>query len=143
MVWPVRPAQAGLPQDRCEDDHRQEKEDAGDFKPQNSAHAAEGTQETADAAGDATRGLTGYLAGGAGLGCTGAGGGCRLAGNGPGAGGDALAGDAASDAQADAEGPADGLRFHFDLMVTAWVPARRATDCGSSELISGGVGSKV
>lgn len=128
MVGTVRPAQAGFPHGGSEDNHGQEKEDAYDFKPDNSAHAPEGAQEAADAGSDTACSLSGNLAGGACLGGGVSGGSSWPAGCGLGTGGDALAGDAAGDTQADSEGAADGLRFHFALMVTARLGLRLGAD---------------
>jgi hypothetical protein len=44
-------------------------------------------------------------------------------------GGYALACDAARDAESDAESAANGLRLHFDLMVTARLPATLSAHC--------------
>ncbi len=119
MVRTLRPAQAGLPHRGAEDQHGEKKEDARHFEPDNSTHAAKGSQKAAQSCGDAARGLSGNLAGGAGLRGRGACGRSRAAGGSLGAGGNALAGNAPGNAQPDSQGPADGLRFHFDLMVTA------------------------
>ena len=115
VVGAVCPAEAGLPQDRGEDQHRQEEEDACDLEPEDSAHALKGAQKAAQAGSDAAGGFAGCLGGGAGL----LGAVLNLTGHGLGAGGHVLAGNAAGDAQAGAEDPSDGLRLHFDLMVTA------------------------
>ena len=68
MIGTVRPTLASSPHCGSENDHRQEKEHAGNLKPQNSTDAAKGTQKAADAAGDAPRSLACDLAGSARLG---------------------------------------------------------------------------
>ncbi len=147
MVRPVRPAHAGSPYCRAKDDHRQEEENAGYLKPQSPSNAAEGAQKAADAAGNTARGLAGDLAGGADLGSSFCGLLGGLIGCGLGAGGHSLAGDASGDAESDTEDAPDGLRLHFDLMVTAWLPTGRSTeyrtDFRTGELLWSGVGSKV
>jgi len=115
----VRPAQAHSPDCGTEDDHRQEEEDACDFEPEDSADAAERAQKPADTASNTARSLPCNLAGGAGL-C--GGGHWLLAGAALGTGRQALTGNASGDAESDTKSAADGLRLHFDLMVT--VPLR-------------------
>ena len=113
MIGAVEAAGPDAPQSGGKDDDGQEEENAGDFKPENSAYTAEGLQETAYAAGDAPGDLTGRLPFGAALrdgfsgwllrrrvGCS-----SRT-------GSDSLAGNASGDAKTDAEGAADGFRFH-------------------------------
>jgi hypothetical protein len=127
----MRPAEAGPPQDRAEDYHGQEEKDAGDLQPQDAANPAKRLQETPDSLGHSARGvarnLARNLARGAAHDLILAGSGCGslgwLAGCDLGAGGYALAGDACGDAQSDAESAADGLRLHFDMMVTARLAA--------------------
>ena len=68
MIGAVEAAGPDAPQSGGKDDDGQEEENAGDFKPENSAYTAEGLQETAYAAGDVFGCLSGCLAGGAGLG---------------------------------------------------------------------------
>ena len=69
MVAGMRVVGDGAPKRGSEDDDGKQKEDAGDFEPENTAHAAEGTQESAHAAAHGTPGLYGGarcgLAGGA------------------------------------------------------------------------------
>jgi hypothetical protein len=78
------------PKVRSEDYNGQEKEDTGDFEPQDTTDAAKGPEKAAHATGNASAGLTGGSAGrsvlgrAGGRGCTG----CH-----------ALAGDATGDAQ--------------------------------------------
>lgn len=56
MVRPMLPACPADPEARRKNQHRQEKEDAGDFQPDGSTDAGEGPQESADAADDALTG---------------------------------------------------------------------------------------
>lgn len=129
MVRPVRPAHAGSPHGGAEDDHGQEEENAGYFKPEDSSDAAEGAQKAAQSSRNTARGLAGNLAGGAGLSSGGSGllrG--RLVGGALGAGRHALAGHASGNAESDTKSAADGLRLHFVLMVTAQLAMGLATD---------------
>lgn len=113
MIGAFEPTAPDAPQGGRKDKHGQEKEDAGNFKPEDASYAAEGLKETADAAGNAARGLSGCLTGGAvlrrsvnvrPL--------SRIACDGMGFGGCMLAGDAPGDTQADSQGAADGVRPH-------------------------------
>jgi hypothetical protein len=126
VVRAVSPAQAGSPGAGSENHYRQEEEDAGHFKPEDSPNTAKGAQKTADPAGKPVRGLACDLPGGAatGVGLVGTGAGSRrwLAGRSLGAGSYALAGNASGDADTDAESAANGMRLHFDSMVTVRLP---------------------
>jgi hypothetical protein len=128
MVWAVRPVHASSPDRGAEDYHGQEEENAGYLQPQDSAYTAEGAQKAADTASKTARSLARNLAGGAGL----SSGGCGLRrwmiGAGLGGRGHALPGNASGDAESDTKSAADGLRLHFDLMVTARLPIRLSTD---------------
>ena len=62
---------AGNPGEAGEDYDKKEEEDAGNFKPENSADAAEGLKEAANTAAEAARSPAGYFAGGAGCGLRG------------------------------------------------------------------------
>jgi hypothetical protein len=139
VIRAVRPAQPGSPQGGAKDHHGQEEEDAGDLKPQNSADPAEGAQEARQALSDSMPGLPSDLANwsaggailgdGSILGGAGGGGTGRLAVGGLCGGGYALPDDAACDADSNAESAANGLRLHFDLMVTAWLLTALLGDC--------------
>jgi hypothetical protein len=98
---------AGDPGEAGEDYDKEEEEDAGDFKPEDAAYAAEGLKEAAYAPAQAARSLAGHFAGGAGRGLRGG-----LIGRGLGSGCYALAGNAAGYAKASAESAAYDLRFH-------------------------------
>lgn len=128
MVRAVSPAEAGAPGGGSENHYGQKEKDASNFKPEDSTDALEWAQKTADPTRDATSGLTGDLPGGAAgdlaLAGTGASSRHRPAGGSLGAGSYALAGNTSRDAETDANGAANGLRLHFDLMVTAWLPER-------------------
>ena len=107
VIGALRPTGADTPKRWRKDDYGQQEEDAGDLEPEDSADAAKGFKESAQATAEAARSLAGYLTSGAG---------CRLrgglVGRGLGSGGYALASDSSGDAQADAESAADVLRFH-------------------------------
>jgi hypothetical protein len=68
VVWTVEPTGPGAPKGGGKDDDGQQKEDAGDFKPEDASHAAEGAQKAAYAAGEALGSVTGSLTGGTALG---------------------------------------------------------------------------
>ena len=114
----MRPAHAASPYCRAEDDYRQEEENAGYLKPQSPPDAAEGPQKAANPPSNAARGLAGYLAGGPGLSSGGCGLPTWLIYCGLGWGGHVLAGNASGNAEPDAKCAANGLRLHFDLMVS-------------------------
>jgi hypothetical protein len=121
----VSPAEAGSPGEWCEDQNRQEEEHARDLKPEDSPDAAEWAQESPDPAGDPMCGLPGNLLDGANLGVRLSGAGADRgwpAGSGLGAGGQSLACDASCDTQAGTENAANGMRLHFDSMLTARLP---------------------
>jgi hypothetical protein len=126
MIRPMRPAQAGSPQHGPEHDHRQREENARNLKPQNPAHPAKRLEESPNPASRPARSLTRSPARNlprcTGLRSTGGGSGSRLAGRGLCAGRQALAGNASGNPKSNAQCPADGLRLHFDLMVTARLP---------------------
>jgi hypothetical protein len=107
----VSVAGPGSPQGRGKDQHEQQEEDAGDFKPQDAAYAAKGAQKAAYAARDAPGCLAGGLTSGAVLGGSAG----SWAGGQVGRGHTrcgALAGDARGNPQADAQSAADGVRLH-------------------------------
>jgi len=52
VIGAMAVADPGAPERRGKHDHRQQEEDAGDFKHEFATHAAEGAQKTSDAAGD-------------------------------------------------------------------------------------------
>lgn len=114
MIGPVSPTEARSPRGGPEDDDGEKKKHAGHFEPENSADARKRANEAADAFAEIACGLAGDLAGGAA-----SLGGKWIASRGLGSRGEALAGEASGNAEADAEGAADGLRLHFELMVTA------------------------
>lgn len=126
MIRPMCPAQASSPQHGPKHHHRQRKENAGNLKPHNPANPAKRLQKTPDPASRSACSLccnlTRNLAGGTALRRTGRCSRCRLASRSLGSRGHALAGDASGDAESDTQCPADGLRLHFDLMVTARLP---------------------
>jgi hypothetical protein len=62
VVRGVRVVQAGTPERWGKDDGRQEKENAGDLKPEDAAHATERAEQTADALRDSASSLIGDLA---------------------------------------------------------------------------------
>ncbi len=71
MIGPMSPADSHAPEVGGKDDCRQEEKDASHFKPQDAAHAPEGTQKAAYAASDASaggHGLSGRLSRRLGLG---------------------------------------------------------------------------
>jgi hypothetical protein len=121
-ILAVSVAGPGSPEGWSKDDYGQEKEDAGDFKPEDAAYAAKGAQKAANAACDAPGCLSGRLTGGAALGGSAGswaggqvGGGHTRCGSTDGGfciGSGALAGDAPDNAQANAQGAADGVRLH-------------------------------
>jgi len=115
VFWAVGVAEAGAPEGGREDQHWQEEEDAGDLEPDDGAGAAEGAEESAEGAGETAAGaacdsaLRARIA-------------CRWTGLRDGRGfgdGQALACHAPCNAYSDAQDAAYGLRFHFDMMVTA------------------------
>ena len=115
MIGPLQHAGPHPPKVRGENDHRQQKKDAGHLQPQNAADATEGAQKPAYSPDNASARLPRNPPGRAALlGIYGdwlarpsAGRGLRL-------GRHVLAGHATRDPQADAQGPTDGLRFHFE-----------------------------
>ncbi len=127
------------------DKHRQEEEHARDFKPQGAADTAKRSQKPAHTAPKAaTRGCSGAAAGGGirsrltGL-CTTGGWsrrGLRRAAQ-------ALACHTTSHTQPNAKHPSDGLRLHFDMMLSAVVGNLLCTDSGPSQLPPPRYGSKV
>jgi hypothetical protein len=115
VVGALENAGPHAPQVRSKDNHGQEKEDAGNFKPDDSADTAERAQKAAYAFGDSAAGLAGDTAGGAGLvGINGDGTAGRGAGGGMRTGRHVLTGNAARNAKSNAENATDGLRFHFE-----------------------------
>ena len=133
MIRPMRPAQASSPQHGPKHDHWERKENAGNLKPHNPAHAAKRLQEAPHPARCSAcslgRGLARNPARNTALRRAGSGSRCRLAGRGLGTCGHTLAGDPSGDAESDAQCPANGLRLHFDLMVTAWLLTALLGDC--------------
>jgi len=113
VIGTLRKACPGAPKRGCKDQNRQEKEDAGDFKPEDAAYSSEGAQKASHATGNAASDLSGSLTGSAVLSSSG---GCSLRVpwriGGFSAGGYALTRDAPGDAHADAQSAADGVRFH-------------------------------
>jgi hypothetical protein len=136
MIWAVGPTKAGSPEGGSKDHHRQQEEDAGDLKPDDSAYAAEGAQEAANPTSNATRSLACGLTSGADSGKRFSGDlssrGWRVA-SGLGAGSYALAGDAPRDANSYANSATNGLRFHFEF----------DGNSAAHGLLETGVGSKV
>ena len=119
VVGAMLPACSCFPQNRAEDQHGEQKEDAGNFEPDFAADAAEGLEESAESACDAAGSLSGYTAAASGrrhwrrgdcpvAGCVG----CRRIGLLAFAH-DGLAGEAARHTQADTQHTADGFRSHF------------------------------
>jgi hypothetical protein len=109
----------GSPERRGENDRRKQKEDPGDFEPEDSAHAAEGAQKAADAAAHGSPGLgcgAGSGLNGGRASDTGHGYGHRMAGlrcpRRLRSAGNGLAGNPSYHADSDAESPADGSRSH-------------------------------
>jgi hypothetical protein len=122
VVRAVSPVEASSPNGGSEDHYWQEKEDAGNLKPEDSPDALERAEESSNSSCDAARGLACGLHGGAAVSVwlTDAGRSRRWrVGGGLHAGSYALTRDAPCDAEANAKDPANGLRLHFDLMVTA------------------------
>jgi len=122
VLRPAHPACADAPKRGRKNHHRQEKEHAHHFKPQDAAHTAEGPQKTAYPARNRPCGHSGHTACGRGILCRGAALGC-LVGSGAGSGAAwscgvlcaghcALAGDPSRYAQANAQGAANGVWFH-------------------------------
>lgn len=113
MIGTVCEAGPGAPKCGGKHQNRQEKEDAGDLKPQDAAHSAERAQKTSHAARNAPGNLSGSLTGGSVLSC---GFGnlsrCGRPGRGLGACSNLLAGDAPGDPQPNPQSAADGVRFH-------------------------------
>jgi hypothetical protein len=157
MIRPVRPTEPGSPQGRSKHHHGQEEKHARDLKPQNPAHPAERAYKASHALSESTRSLAGHLACrpprwlilGARwpilgdcpiLRCARE---CRRGGLAASGSGNALAGHASGDAESDAESTANGLRLHFDLMVTAPLRQRFWGLVHGCRLLSGGVRSKV
>jgi hypothetical protein len=113
VIGTVHEAGLGAPKRWGKHNHRQEKEDAGDLKPQDAAHPAEGAKKTADATGNTARYLPGSLTGGPALsGSSSSLGGARGLGGSFRASGHALAGNPPGDPQPDPQGSANGVRFH-------------------------------
>lgn len=136
MIWAVEIAGPGAPKGRGKDEYRQQKENSGDFEPQDAPYAAERTQEPAEAVREASACLPGSLSGSP---AAGGGAGSRLAVGSAGGrriGGclgtctDGLAGDAPGQAHPDAQNPPDGLWSHFDMMVAAMDGALLCTAFG-------------
>jgi len=67
VVGAVLPACLGPPQNRAEDEHRQQEEHSRNFEPDFSADAAERLEEAAQSACNAAGGLSGYTAAGGGI----------------------------------------------------------------------------
>jgi hypothetical protein len=124
MIRPMRPAHARPPKHRAENEHRQREEHACNLKPHNSAYAPKRLEKSPHAASRPSRCLARNLPGCAALRGTRhrdrASGNriCRRLGTGR----HALPGNAPGHAQPNAQCPADVLRFHFDSMVTVWLP---------------------
>jgi hypothetical protein len=113
VIGTVHEAGPGAPKRGGKHNHRQQKEDSGDLKPQDAAHPAKGAQKTAHATGNSARYLSGSLPGSPAL----SGSGCNrrgrgLFGSGFSAGGHALACNTPGDPQADPQSAANGVRFH-------------------------------
>ncbi len=123
MVGAIHPAHAGAPNHGCEDDDREQKEDARDFQPYDGADPAERPQKAAYAFGDVSAGM----ARGASriprrLGGADRGGACGPR-RGP---GQMLPRRTARHPYAYAQYPANGLRLHPFMMLTAfWISAPR------------------
>jgi hypothetical protein len=120
VIGALREAGSVHPQSPRKDNHEEKEEDACDFEPDDSAHAAERAQKASYATCDVLGRFSGSLTGGAAL-DIGLDGGLaswsvrsRLC-----AGGNAFARHAPGHPQADTEGPPDGLRFHSVMMVAA------------------------
>ena len=58
MIGSMRPTGPHAPEIGRKDDNRQQKKDAGDFKPQYPAYAHEGAEKSTETAGDSTAGLS-------------------------------------------------------------------------------------
>lgn len=145
MVGTLEPTGPYTPEGGSKDDDRQEEENAGDFKPEDAAYAAEGAQETAYAACDAAGSLASHLTCRAVLYSCGCGGlWSGLASRSLGAGRYLLAGDAPGDTQADSESATDGVGFHtvYDGSSAACRDAF-SQYAAASELPLNGDGSKV
>ena len=63
MIAGMRIGERVSPQRGGKNDRRKQKQDAGDFEPENSSHAAKGAQESADAAGHGLPGVGGSVGG--------------------------------------------------------------------------------
>lgn len=142
MLRALRVAGADAPQRRGEDQREEQKKGARQLQPQNAARAADGTQKSAHAArhssGDS---LDSRFFRRQRLRRAGRRKGDRRRG---GRGAQPFAGDASGDPQPDSQCAADGLRFHFDMMVAAAAAAPFfPPDFRDSQLLAGGDGSKV
>ena len=120
MVWTMRPAHSSLPDSRAENHHRQEEENADNFKPDSAADALEGSQKSPNSAGNASGRLPRNLAcctalRSADRGVLSLNGRSRLAGCSLCAGGYSLARNASSDAKTDPKRATNGLGFHSDF----------------------------
>jgi hypothetical protein len=119
VIGAVGIAQSSTPERGREDEHRKEEENAGNLKPKNAAHAAEGLQKSAQAARKTTSGFSRCLtprselmgpaidrplgARGGGIGLFGS---------------QTLTRNTACHSQSDSKYAANGFRSHFDMMVT-------------------------
>ena len=123
MIRPMCPTEASSPQHGPKHHHRQREENAGNLKPHNPAHPAKRLQKAPHPASRSAcslaRNPARNLARSTALRRTGSGSRCRLVSRSLDACGYTLAGDPSGDAESDAECPTNGLRLHFDLMVTA------------------------
>jgi hypothetical protein len=115
VVGAAKPTGANAPKRRGKNQHRQQEEDARDFKPQDAANAAEGAQKAANSACKSSAGPARSSARSAGF----FGGKDRLPGRG-GTGrclcpsGYPFAGNASGNSEPDAQHTPYGLRFHPD-----------------------------
>jgi len=112
VVRAVQPARPHAPERGAKSNHRQQKEDAGHFQPENTAHAAEGAQKAAHAASHASGCLSGSLSYGPVRRCIVRRRTRRSAGRSRCARSSVLAGNPPGNPQADAQGAANGVRFH-------------------------------
>jgi len=118
VIGSVGPTETRSPRRGPENYHGKQKKNTCNLKPQNSADACEWAHKTAHAFAQVACGLSGNLARSAAA-RRGRLRGRRVAGGWRGSGSDALACGASNNAEPDAQSAPDGLRLHFDLMVTA------------------------
>ncbi len=137
MVGATGVTETGSPQSWCKHEDGEEEEDSADLEPDFAADTAEGAEEAGDAAAEASFGLCGarvmasiqryrWIRNGRRWirRCLRGVGGCRQA----------FTGNTTCYADSDAEHSADGLRPHFDMMVSVAVVVVHCIDSGSMQL---------